>query len=92
MRPRTDQSVERAVDETTHNEGNAVRQTSSHERMSAWVVDYSAARAKAIAWLGSRYLLATPVTRREPRAPAGSAAHASSLAYPSPLGQIVEGG
>jgi len=28
------------------------------------VVDYSAARAKAIAWLGDRYLLAKPINRR----------------------------
>lgn len=27
------------------------------------VVDYSAATAKAIEWLGSRYLLATPINR-----------------------------
>jgi hypothetical protein len=32
--------------------------------MSAWVVDYSEARARAIAWLGDRYLLAKPVRRR----------------------------
>ena len=30
----------------------------------AWVVDYSAARAKALAWLGNRYLLAQPVQRK----------------------------
>lgn len=27
----------------------------------AWVVDYSAARAQAIRWLGDRYLLAKPI-------------------------------
>jgi len=32
--------------------------------MREWVVDYSAARARAIAWLGDRYLLAKPVKRR----------------------------
>lgn len=26
-----------------------------------WVVDYSAARAQAIKWLGDRYLLARPI-------------------------------
>lgn len=26
-----------------------------------WVVDYSAARAEAIKWLGDRYLLARPI-------------------------------
>lgn len=45
------------------NEGNAMRPTSNDERMSTWVVDYSAARARAIAWLGDRYLLAKPVKR-----------------------------
>ncbi len=28
---------------------------------STWVVDYSAARAHAIRWLGDRYLLARPI-------------------------------
>lgn len=46
-----------------------MRQTSSDERMSAWVVDYSAARARAIAWLGDRYLLAKPVKRRHSAIP-----------------------
>jgi hypothetical protein len=27
----------------------------------AWIVDYSAARARAIQWLGDRYLLAMPI-------------------------------
>ncbi len=40
-----------------------MRPTSNDERMSTWVVDYSAARARAIAWLGDRYLLAKPVKR-----------------------------
>lgn len=31
------------------------------ERARGWVVDYSAARAQAIRWLGDRYLLAKPV-------------------------------
>ena len=44
-------------------EDKTMRQTISDQRMSAWVVDYSAARARAIAWLGDRYLLATPVKR-----------------------------
>jgi len=29
----------------------------------AWVVDYDAARAQAIRWLGDRYLLAKPINR-----------------------------
>lgn len=32
----------------------------------ARVVDYSAARAEAIRWLGDRYLLAKPINRRDP--------------------------
>jgi hypothetical protein len=32
-----------------------------NERAQTWVVDYSAARARAIRWLGDRYLLAKPV-------------------------------
>lgn len=41
-----------------------MRATTGEQRMSGWVVDYSAARARAIAWLGDRYLLARPVKRR----------------------------
>lgn len=32
-----------------------------NERAQTWVVDYSAARARAIRWLGDRYLLAKPI-------------------------------
>ena len=46
-------------------EDQSVRHTNSDEQMSAWVVDYSEARARAIAWLGDRYLLARPVRRRQ---------------------------
>jgi hypothetical protein len=31
----------------------------------SWVVDYSAARANAIRWLGDRYLLAKPINRKQ---------------------------
>jgi hypothetical protein len=31
----------------------------------AWVVDYGAARAQAIRWLGDRYLLAKPINRKQ---------------------------
>jgi len=41
-----------------------MRQKYSVERARSWVVDYSAARAKAIEWLGERYLLAKPINRR----------------------------
>lgn len=34
------------------------------ERARSWVVDYSAARARAIEWLGDRYLLAKSINRR----------------------------
>jgi hypothetical protein len=34
------------------------------EPVPAWVVDYSAARAHAIRWLGDRYLLAKPINRK----------------------------
>lgn len=40
-----------------------MRQTDYADRLRSWVVDYSAARAKAIEWLGDRYLLAKPVNR-----------------------------
>lgn len=40
-----------------------MRQTDNAERVRSWIVDYSAARAKAIEWLGDRYLLAKPVNR-----------------------------
>lgn len=40
-----------------------MRQTDSARRARSWVVDYSAARAKAIEWLGDRYLLAKPINR-----------------------------
>jgi hypothetical protein len=33
--------------------------------MPARVVDYSAARAHAIRWLGDRYLLAKPINRKQ---------------------------
>lgn len=41
-----------------------MRHTDYTERARAWIFDYSAARAKAIEWLGDRYLLAKPINRR----------------------------
>lgn len=35
------------------------------ERVRAWTVDYSEARAQAIRWLGDRYLLARPINARQ---------------------------
>lgn len=40
-----------------------MRNVDNSERARSWVVDYSAARARAIEWLGDRYLLARPVNR-----------------------------
>lgn len=34
------------------------------EQARAWVVDYSAARERAVKWLGDRYLLARPINGR----------------------------
>jgi hypothetical protein len=45
----------------TLREGEIVKRTASNERAQKWVVDYSAARARAIKWLGDRYLLARPI-------------------------------
>lgn len=42
-------------------EGKVVKRVFSNERAQSWVVDYGAARARAIEWLGDRYLLAKPV-------------------------------
>jgi hypothetical protein len=44
-----------------------VKRVSSSERARSWLVDYSAARARAIEWLGDRYLLAKPVNASENR-------------------------
>ena len=41
-----------------------MQRMSTAEKAHEWVIDYSAARAKAIEWLGDRYLLAKPVPRR----------------------------
>jgi hypothetical protein len=38
-----------------------VKRTITEERARSWVVDYSAARTRAIEWLGERYLLAKPI-------------------------------
>lgn len=46
------------------------------EKAREWVVDYSQARARAIAWLGDRYLLARPVPRRSADQRYGSASRA----------------
>ena len=51
-----------------------MKSTTVTERAQAWVVDYSAARSKAIAWLGDRYLLARPINARERATPGSGAA------------------
>jgi hypothetical protein len=38
-----------------------VKRKSYDESARAWIVDYSEARARAIKWLGDRYLLAKPI-------------------------------
>jgi hypothetical protein len=47
-----------------------MKQIAGLERQRTWIVDYSAARARAIDWLGERYLLARPINvpaaRRNP--------------------------
>jgi hypothetical protein len=50
---------------STVREGKVVKRVFSSERAQSWVVDYSAARARAIEWLGDRYLLAKPVNGAE---------------------------
>jgi hypothetical protein len=48
------------------------------QQAGAWVVDYDAARAQAIRWLGDRYLLARPINRNYGgRHPAEEAAFAT---------------
>jgi hypothetical protein len=42
----------------------AMQWTNDGEKWRAWLVDYSAARSRAIEWLGDRYLLARPINRR----------------------------
>ena len=41
-----------------------MRPTITGKHNESWLVDYSAARARAIAWLGDRYLLAKPINAR----------------------------
>ncbi len=40
-----------------------------------WIVDYSAARARAIKWLGDRYLLAKPINGSQNLQRGASGAH-----------------
>jgi hypothetical protein len=48
------------------------------QRADAWVVDYGAARAQAIKWLGDRYLLAKPINRIKETSPIERPAAAAS--------------
>lgn len=41
------------------------RSRATGEGAQTWIVDYSAARARAIKWLGDRYLLARPINVSE---------------------------
>ena len=53
-----------------------------NEAVQTWLVDYSAARARAIEWLGDRYLLAKPINATESagRKATGPLLHAASAA------------
>lgn len=62
-----------------------MQQTSKVERPQPQVVDYSAARAKAIAWLGDRYLLAKPINRKTSPPPS------VPLSTPGTLGLLPAG-
>jgi len=42
-----------------------VHRNDEGQRWRAWLVDYTQARARAIEWLGDRYLLAKPINRRK---------------------------
>lgn len=55
-----------------------MRHIDTTERARGWVIDYSAARARAIEWLGDRYLLAKPVNRRS------GTSHATVARRPGP--------
>jgi hypothetical protein len=44
----------------------------------SWIVDYSAARARAIQWLGDRYLLAKPINVSDTAWRRGTSANAPS--------------
>lgn len=46
-------------------EGEIVKRKARSEPVQPWVADYSAARARAIKWLGDRYLLARPINANE---------------------------
>jgi hypothetical protein len=58
-----------------------VRRISSSERAQSWVVDYGAARARAIKWLGDRYLLAKPINASD----SGWRKTARTLFHPAPI-------
>ncbi len=42
---------------------NRMTEPTWQQKAATWVTDYSAARDRAIRWLGDRYLLATPMKR-----------------------------
>jgi hypothetical protein len=46
-----------------------MQRTNDGEKWRARLVDYSAARARAIEWLGDRYLLARAINKRPANAP-----------------------
>jgi hypothetical protein len=61
-----------------------MKPTTHSERARAWTVDYSAARARAIRWLGDRYLLAKPINAAAlARRPAPESGQPSTAAGPA---------
>jgi hypothetical protein len=56
-------SCEPHDDASQSGKGNVMKR--NKELIPVWVVDYDAARAQAIRWLGDRYLLAKPINRRQ---------------------------
>ena len=56
-----------------------MKHSTVNETARTWIVDYSAARARAIEWLGDRYLLAKPINATE-----NVWRRASSASFPSP--------
>jgi hypothetical protein len=56
-----------------------------------WVVDYSAARAHAIRWLGDRYLLARPINEKRYSWHGETAALLASMPAQAPLASTPPG-
>ena len=57
-----------------------MKRKSYDESARDWIVDYSEARARAIKWLGDRYLLAKPINASEAARRSTASAHLTSQA------------